>query len=60
MMFFCKFWEIWKKRSFTELLWATASGVWNLGQKIFMPLWSVSKCSVENKNVTEAATRDVQ
>ena len=59
MMFSCKFWEISKKNSFTELLQATGSGIWNLGQKIFMPLWSVSTFSVKNKNVTEAAIGDV-
>ena len=41
-----------------ELFYRTLPGdcFWNLGQKNFMPLWSVSKCSIKNKNVTEAAT----
>ena len=51
MIFFCKFWGISKKNSLFE--------IWNLEQKFFMPLWSASKCSVKNKNVTEAANGDV-
>ena len=47
IVFFCKFCQILKKNSFTELLPATTFGVKNLSRNVLLPLWSVSKCPVK-------------